>query len=171
MYIFNSFYLLHSYDPSFLSHQYLKKTSLSIVFICLCFNMVSFRGLIQNFRRASVPPSYAESPPPPGTKRKNLLFLGLSQQQISSGLPILPRYRAVRSHEIAAYAPTQCKAYAILVEARFCCKDKNSANFFTMQECSPSSTPPSAVRGKEKPAKEEQGTNDCTAWSQVSAIS
>ena len=30
MYIFNSFYLLHSYDPSFL--------------ICLCFNMVSFRG-------------------------------------------------------------------------------------------------------------------------------
>ena len=30
MYIFNSFYLLHSYNPSFL--------------ICLCFNMVSFRG-------------------------------------------------------------------------------------------------------------------------------
>ena len=29
MYIFNSFYLLHSYHPSFL--------------ICLCFNMVSFR--------------------------------------------------------------------------------------------------------------------------------
>ena len=29
MYIFNSFYLLHSYNPSF--------------FICLCFNMVSFR--------------------------------------------------------------------------------------------------------------------------------
>ena len=28
MYIFNSFYLLHSYNPSFL--------------ICLCFNMVSF---------------------------------------------------------------------------------------------------------------------------------
>ena len=26
---------------------------------------VSFRGLIQNFRQASVPPSYAESPPPP----------------------------------------------------------------------------------------------------------
>ena len=53
-------------------------------FICLCFNMISFRGqkklgprpdrsllgvwapgLIQNFRRASVPPSYAEHPPPP----------------------------------------------------------------------------------------------------------
>ena len=65
----------------------------------------------------------------------------------------------MRSHEIAAHAPTQCKAYAILVEAHFCSKDKNSANFFTMQECSPSSTPPSAVRGKEKPAKEEQGTN------------
>ena len=30
MYIFNSLYLLHSYNPSFL--------------ICLCFNMVSFRG-------------------------------------------------------------------------------------------------------------------------------
>ena len=44
MYIFNSFYLLHSYNPSFLWHQYLKKTFLSIVFICLCFNMVSFRG-------------------------------------------------------------------------------------------------------------------------------
>ena len=30
MYIFNLFYLPHSYNPSFL--------------ICLCFNMVSFRG-------------------------------------------------------------------------------------------------------------------------------
>ena len=30
MYIFNLFYLLHSYNPSFL--------------ICLCFNMISFRG-------------------------------------------------------------------------------------------------------------------------------
>ena len=64
MYIFNSFYLLHSNNPSFL--------------ICLCFNMasfrrknkawatprsVSFRGLIQNFRRASPPLSYAEFPP------------------------------------------------------------------------------------------------------------
>ena len=42
---------------------------------------------------------------------------------------ILPRYRAVRSHEIAAHAPTQCKAYAILVEARFCSKDKTLQNF------------------------------------------
>ena len=67
---------------------------------------------------------------------------------------ILPRYLAVRSHEIA------CKAYAILVKARFCSKDKNSANFFTMQECSPSSTPASAARGKEKPSKEEQGTKE-----------
>ena len=67
----------------------------------------------------------------------------------------------MRSHEIATHAPTQCKAYAILVEARFCSKDKNStANFFTMQECSPSLTPTSAVRGKEKPSKEEQGTNE-----------
>ena len=66
----------------------------------------------------------------------------------------------MRSHEIAAHAPTQCKAYAILVKARFCSKDKNSANFFTMQECSPSSTPASAARGKEKPSKEEQGTNE-----------
>ena len=31
MYIFKSFYLLHSYNPTFLWHQYLKKTSLSIV--------------------------------------------------------------------------------------------------------------------------------------------
>ena len=31
---------------------------------------------------------------------------------------------------------------------------------FTMQECSPSSTPTTAVRGKEKPSKEEQGTNE-----------
>ena len=29
-----------------------------------------------------------------------------------------------------------------------------------MQECSPSLTPTSAVRGKEKPSKEEQGTNE-----------
>ena len=29
-----------------------------------------------------------------------------------------------------------------------------------MQECSPSSTPTTAVRGKEKPCKEEQGTNE-----------
>ena len=58
MYIFNLFYSLPSYNPSFL--------------ICLCFNMVSFRGqkkalsftgLIQNFRRAFPPLSYAESPP------------------------------------------------------------------------------------------------------------
>ena len=64
MYIFNSFYLLHSYNPSFL--------------ICLCFNMVSFRdqkklgprpdrsplgGLIQNVRRAS-PPFHMRSYPP-----------------------------------------------------------------------------------------------------------
>ena len=31
---------------------------------------------------------------------------------------------------------------------------------FTMQECSPSSTPTTAVRGKEKPSKEEQRTNE-----------
>ena len=71
MYIFNSFYLLHSCNLSFL--------------ICLCFNMVcfrgekkawatprsvSFRGLIQKVRRASPPLSYEESPPgiPPSGK-------------------------------------------------------------------------------------------------------
>ena len=63
MYIFNAFSLLQSYNPSFL--------------ICLCFNMVSFRGkkkawatprlvsfrvLIQNFRRAPPPLSYVELP-------------------------------------------------------------------------------------------------------------
>ena len=31
MYIFKLYYLLHSYNPTFLWHQYLKKTSLSIV--------------------------------------------------------------------------------------------------------------------------------------------
>ena len=66
----------------------------------------------------------------------------------------------MKSHEIAAHAPTQCKAYAILVEARFCSKDKNSAIFFAMLECSPSLIPTSAVRGKEKPSEEEQGTNE-----------
>ena len=40
-------------------------------FICLCFNMVSFRGLIQNFQRAFVPPSYAEFPPPPVPTKKS----------------------------------------------------------------------------------------------------
>ena len=49
-----------------------------VFFICLCFNIVSFRGqkrlghaqigfvygFIQNFRQASEPPSYAEFPPP-----------------------------------------------------------------------------------------------------------
>ena len=35
MYIFNSFYLLHSYNPS--------------VLICLCFNMVFFRGNYGSF--------------------------------------------------------------------------------------------------------------------------
>ena len=72
MYIFNSFYLLHSCNLSFL--------------ICLCFNIVcfrgekkkawatprsvSFRGLIQKVRRASPPLSYEESPPgiPPSGK-------------------------------------------------------------------------------------------------------
>ena len=66
----------------------------------------------------------------------------------------------MRSHEITAHEPTQCKACATLVEARFCSVDKNAAKFFTMQACSPSSTPTSAVRGKEKTSKEEQGTNE-----------
>ena len=36
MYILNSFYLLHSYNPSFLEHQYLEKTSLSLFsFVCV----------------------------------------------------------------------------------------------------------------------------------------
>ena len=81
MYIFNLFYLLHSYNPRFL--------------ICLCFNMVSFSGkkklgprpdrsplggFIQNFRRASPPLSYAEFPPGESTtlpppKLESLLIL------------------------------------------------------------------------------------------------
>ena len=42
----------------------------------------------------------------------------------------------------------------------FALRTKTLQIFFTMQECSPSSTPTSAVRGKEKPSKEEQGTNE-----------
>ena len=64
MYIFNLFYSLPSYNPSFL--------------ICLCFNMVPFRGqkkawamprlvsftgLIQNFRRQHPHPFHMQSPP------------------------------------------------------------------------------------------------------------
>ena len=67
MYIFNGFYLLHSYNPSFL--------------ICLCFNMVSFRGqkklgpqpdrspLGVSFKISDEHPHlfHMWSPPPPGT--------------------------------------------------------------------------------------------------------
>ena len=42
----------------------------------------------------------------------------------------------------------------------FALRTKTLQIFFTMQECSPSSTPTSAVRGKEKPSKEEQVTNE-----------
>ena len=114
MYIFKLYYLLHSYNPTFLWHQYLKKTSLSIVlqecntklgywhktniwsrlkiftslvfdscakdavseydelkiydnafknylslkvtvfFICLCFNMVSFKGSKKSLGHAQI---------------------------------------------------------------------------------------------------------------------
>ena len=77
MYILNSFYLLHSYNPSFL--------------ICLCFNVVSFRNQkklgprpdrspfsIQNFRRASPPLSYAESPAPGPTTNPQANYYGLN---------------------------------------------------------------------------------------------
>ena len=39
-----------------------------------------------------------------------------------------------------------------------------------MQECSPSSTPTSAVKGKEKPSKEEQGTNEVRKSAGTSAL-
>ena len=66
MYIFNLFYFFHSYNPSFL--------------ICLCFNMISFRGqkslghtqigLLQGFNSkfpTSIPtPFICGIPPPPG---------------------------------------------------------------------------------------------------------
>ena len=64
MYIFNSFYLLHSYNSSFL------------IFLVLTWSLLGVKkklgprpdrsplgGLIQNFRRASPPLSYAEFPP------------------------------------------------------------------------------------------------------------
>ena len=44
IYIFNSFSLLHSKNPSFILHQYLKKTSLSTVLQECSNNMVSDRG-------------------------------------------------------------------------------------------------------------------------------
>ena len=73
MYIFNAFYLLHSYSPSFL--------------ICLCFNMVSFRGqkslgraqigLLQGFNSkfpTSIPTTFTcgVPPPPPGKGCRDL---------------------------------------------------------------------------------------------------
>ena len=41
--------------------MFLPSLKVTVFFICLCFNMASYRG--QNFRRASPPLSYAESPP------------------------------------------------------------------------------------------------------------
>ena len=53
MYIFNAFYLLHSYNPSF--------------FICLCFNMVSFNGQKKLKISDEHPhPFHMRSPLPPG---------------------------------------------------------------------------------------------------------
>ena len=73
---------------------------------------------------------------------------------------ILPRYRAVRSHKIASVCANSVQAYAILVEARFCSKDKTSANSFTIGEDSPPSTPTSEVRKKEKSSKENKSRNE-----------
>ena len=82
---------------------------------------------------------------------------------------ILPRYRAVRSHEIASACANSVQAYAILVEARFYSKDKNSANSFTTGEESPPSTPTSEVRGKEKSSKEDKSTNEVRKSAETSA--
>ena len=67
------------YDDAFKNYLWVKvfddnafaiiKSHFSFSFVCvltwslLGVRSISFRGLIQNFRRASVPPSYAESPP------------------------------------------------------------------------------------------------------------
>ena len=73
---------------------------------------------------------------------------------------LLPHYHAVRSHEIASACANSVQAYAILVQARFCSKDKNSANSFTMGEDSPPSAPTSDVRGKEKSSEEDKSMNE-----------
>ena len=81
MYIFCSSYLLHSYNPSIpkedvfvhcfhLSAFYHGLSSFASKKAWATPRSVSFGGLIQNFRRASVPPSYAESPPPPPPARE-----------------------------------------------------------------------------------------------------
>ena len=66
----------------------------------------------------------------------------------------------MRSHEIVSACTNSVQAYAILVEARLCSKDKNSANSFTMGEDSPPSAPTSEVRGKDKSSKEDKSTNE-----------
>ena len=68
MYIFNSFYLLHSYNLSFLICSFVCVLTWSLLGVKKVWaspRSVSFRGLIQNIRRASPPLSYAESPPLP----------------------------------------------------------------------------------------------------------
>ena len=51
MYIFNSFHLLLSYNPSFL--------------ICLCFNMASFKDQ-KNLGPQEISAEHSPPPPPPG---------------------------------------------------------------------------------------------------------
>ena len=84
MYIFNSFCLLHSYNPSFL--------------ISLCFNMVSFRGQKELGPRTDRSPLgvfkisdehphpfHMRSPPPPPQRLLRPLRYFLRQKNVSLG--------------------------------------------------------------------------------------
>ena len=58
----------------------------TVFFICLCFKMVSFRGLTQNCQRASPPLLYwSPPPPPPGNKWVKLQLSGppVGHEQLS----------------------------------------------------------------------------------------
>lgn len=67
---------------------------------------------------------------------------------------VLPRYRALRSHEIASTCATSVQAYVIFVKTRFWSKDKSAEIFSTNGRQSPVS-PSKEVRGKEKSSKED----------------
>ena len=80
---------------------------------------------------------------------------------------ILPRYRVVRSHEIASACANSVQAYASLPHLGqstfFEVYGQKLSKFFqfsTMGEDSPPPTPTSEVRGREKSSKEDKNTTE-----------